>query len=102
MCDCQHNIPRTFTQVVKQDKSSLPMLKYLHCKYKTQFEALFSQIGVNATEANLPKLASAIDQKYDQAGVLKGVNGKPIFFSGEEVLKKIDTSRVESNMCSIM
>ncbi len=92
----------TFTQIVQNDGSSLPTLKYIHCKYKTQFEALFAAIGVNASEQNLPTLAAISDSGDDRKGIVKDANGNPIFFSVEDTLKKIDASKpVEKNTCTI-
>lgn len=86
---------------MQQDGSILPTLKYLHCKYKTQFEFLFSKIGVNVTEDKLKLLAIASDTGSDKKGVVKDANGKPIYFSVEDVLKNIKADQIENNMCAI-
>lgn len=91
----------SFSQIVVQDGSSLPSLKYLHCKYKDQFEQLFSSVGINAGENNLRVLAIAHDTGADKKGEIKDSNGNPIYFSVEEILKRIDISRPVSNQCSI-
>lgn len=100
MCSCGLK-GKSFTQIIQEDKSSLPTLKYLHCKHKEQFESLFSQIGINATEANLPLLASLTDNGGDRRGDLKAENGQPIIFSVETTLLKIDRSQVSNNNCAI-
>jgi hypothetical protein len=99
MCSCGQG--KTFTQIVQQDGSSLPTLKYLHCKHKDQFEALFAKIGIDASEAKLPQLAAINDNGLDKTGAVKDTKGNPIFFSVEETLKKIDTSRIANNNCAI-
>lgn len=100
-CSCGASGNYSFTQIVKQDGSSLPTLKYVHCKYKDQFESLFAKIGINASEANLPSLAQAADQGLDRKGVIKDAKGNPIFFSVEDTLKKIDVSKIANNTCSV-
>lgn len=91
----------TFSQIVIQDGSSLPTLKYLHCKYKEQFEALFAAIGINGNEATLPALASIHDSGADLRGEVKDAKGNPIFFSVENTLKKIDVSVISNNSCTV-
>lgn len=100
-CSCGSNGRKSFSQIVSQDGSSLPTLKYIHCKYQDQFEALFSKIGINATEGNLKLLAYASDTASDEKGVIKDTKGNPIYFSVKEVLTKIDTSKPVNNMCTI-
>lgn len=92
---------QSFQQIILADGSSLPTLKYLHCKYQDQFEALFSSLGITATEGNLKALANLADTGGDKSGVLVGTNGKPIVFSVEDILRRIDISRPVNNMCSI-
>lgn len=101
MCSCGLQNRTSYSTIVQQDKSSLPMLKYIHCKYQDQFENLFAQIGINATEANLKALAQAADTGADKAGSIKDKNGSPIFFSVEDTLRKIDASKPVNNSCSI-
>lgn len=98
---CACNGRRTFSQIVTSDGSSLPMLKYLHCKYQDQFEALFAAQGITATEANLKLLAEVSDKGLDKAGEIKDKNGKPIYFSVEETVQKIDTTRPVNNFCAV-
>lgn len=99
-CSCGAN-KTSFTQIVQRDGSSLPSLKYWHCKYQQQFEALFAMIGLPIKEVNLPDLAKLSDTGGDRAGVLKDAKGNPIYFSVEDTLKKIDLSKISSYTCSI-
>lgn len=98
-CGCGNK--HTLTQIASRDGSSLPTLKYLHCKYKDQFEFLFSKIGITANESNLKLLAVAHDTGSDKKGIIKDSQGRPIYFSVEETIQKIDQSRVANNQCSI-
>lgn len=91
----------SYSQIVVQDGSSLPTLKYLHCKHKDQFEKLFSNIGINATEGNLPALASISDTGADKRGEIKDSKGNPIYFSVEDTIMKIDFSQISNNACAI-
>lgn len=91
----------TLRQIVVQDGSSLPTLKYLHCKHKDQFERLFAEIGINASEANLVSLATAHDSGIDKSGQIKDAKGNPIYFSVEDILRRIDTSVISNNACSL-
>lgn len=100
-CGCGSSGRKSFTQIVQADGSSLPTLKYLHCKYQDQFEFLFSKIGVNASEGNLKLLAYASDSGNDKKGAIPDKNGNPIYFSVEEIIKKIDMDKPVNNMCSI-
>lgn len=99
-CSCGAN-KTSYTQIVQRDGSSLPSLKYWHCKYQQQFESLFLALGINATEKNLPLLAQVSDNGSDKNGVIKDANGKPIYFSVEDTLKKIDLSKISKYTCSI-
>lgn len=100
-CACGSSGRKSFTQIAQNDGGSLPMLKYLHCKFQDQFEFQFSRIGINATEPNLKMLAYAFDTGNDKKGVIPGKDGKPIYFSVDEVIKKIDKSSPSNNFCSI-
>ena len=91
----------TFQEIISQDGSSLPTLKYLHCKHKEQFEALFASIGVNANESNLPLLALAHDSGADKRGELTDSNNRPIYFCVEDILRQIDITKVSNSMCAI-
>lgn len=100
-CSCGSSGRQTFSQIVAQDGSSLPTLKYIHCRHKDQFELLFSQVGITANESNLKLLAIASDTGADKRGEIKDKSGKPIYFSVEDIVAKIDKSRVTNNICSI-
>jgi len=101
MCSCGLSNRTSFTTIIKQDGSSLPTLKYLHCKYKQQFESIFSNIlGIPVSEATLPALANLADTGGDVKGTLTD-KGKPIYFSVENALKQIDSTKIENNTCSI-
>jgi len=100
-CSCGSSGRKSFVQIVQQDGSSLPALKYLHCKYQEQFEYLFAKIGVNASESNLKLLAYAYDNGLDRKGSITNSEGNPIYFSIEDVLKRIDSSKVSNISCAI-
>lgn len=100
-CSCGKTGSYSFTQIVQQDGSSLPSLKYLHCKYKDQFETAFAAVGINATEANLKTLAELYETGGDRMGKISGPDGNPIVFSVEDVLKSIDPTKVQNNACAI-
>lgn len=99
-CACGNKT--SFTEIVRRDGSSLPSLKYWHCKYQQQFEALFlAATGLPIKENHLQDLARLSDTGGDRAGVLKDGRGNPIVFSVEDTLKRIDLSRVSNYTCSI-
>lgn len=101
MCSCGAN-KITFSQSVERVGSILPALKYWHCAYKDQFESLFKNIGIDATEAKLPLLASVYDNgRGDLSGIIKDASGKPIVFDTEKVLGQIDVSKPVNNNCAI-
>lgn len=99
MCSC--NKRNSFAQIISDDKSSLPMLKYLYCKYKGQFTYVFGKIGMNVNETNLPALAKLADTGGDKLGMAKGPDGKSVYFSVEDQLRLINANDIENNTCSI-
>lgn len=100
-CACGSTGRKNFTQIIAQDGSSLPMLKYIHCKYQDQFEAIFAKIGITATEENLKLLAYASDTGSDKKGIIKDSKGKSIFFSVQDMIKRIDATKPVNHTCSI-
>lgn len=102
MCSCGLSGKTTFTQIATRDGSSLPFLKYTHCRFKDQFESLFASIGIVAKEDNLKLLAYAADTGSDKKGLIKNPKtGRPIVFSVEEVISRIDTTRVGNESCTV-
>lgn len=101
MCSCGLQDRKTFVQIIKQDGSSLPMLKYIHCKYSNQFESLFANIGIIVDESKLKLLATAHDTGADKQGVIKDKFGKPIYFSVENIIKQINPNMPVNNSCSL-
>lgn len=101
MCSC--NKGKGIRQVMASSgiQSIEPYLRFAYCAYKSQFEQLFSQVGITANESTLGLLAQASDTGSDVAGVIKDTNGRPIVFSVEERLKLIDTSSPTNTSCSI-
>lgn len=99
MCSCGKRT--SFSDIVSEDKSSLPYLKYLECKHKSQFKYVFAKVGLTITEDNLKSLARLYDTGGDRLGMAKDPSGKPVYFSVEEQLKLINPNDVESNTCSI-
>lgn len=101
-CGCGASGRQSFSDIVKKDGSSLPTLKYLHCKYQDQFESLFAQLGITVNEVNLKLLAYASDTGNDVAGTIKHPQtGQPIYFSVENTINKIDKSKPVNNLCSL-
>lgn len=98
---CGSKGPMSLGQIIIQDGSSLPTLKYLHCKHKDQFERLFAEQGIDATENNLVGLAVANDKGLDKSGAIKDSKGNPIYFSVEDTLRRIDVSQISNNACTI-
>lgn len=80
--------------------TTLPHLKYVHCAYQDQFERIFAQNGITASEDKLPLLAQLWDTGGDVNGTLTK-NGQPFKFSITELLSQIDTTKPAKNNCGI-
>jgi len=101
MCSCGKYKRPNAQQMVEAVGSVLPFLEYTFCAYQDQFQALFSNIGIDITKSDLPDLAKYWESGTDKNGSLI-INGNPVSWDTQAIIDQIDTSKKPvKNNCAI-